>query len=386
MTPRHRSLAELVEVPRRSQDPQALGEQQVEHFSIPAFDQGARPEVVAAEQIRSNKLALAGPAVLLSKINPHIPRCWLAEPSGASPALASTEFIPLVPRLGEADLGYLYAVCSSRPFQRKMASMVTGTSSSHQRVKPRDCLAISVPVPAWEEQVRIGRVFRSLTERAQVTNGASQLADELVRAQFREHFGDGLGSTPLAEVAEVSFGVSYRSADLRGTSQALVTLKCFGRNGGYRSAGLKAWSGEPKAEQIVHPGDVVVAQTDLTQAADVLGRCLLVRRSPLYDRLVASLDVAIVRPRVHVSREYLYGLFLQPEFRRHCRARANGTTVLHLGRKAVPEYRVRVPDADDCSRYEATVRAAIERLVMDEEEALLLEELRESFIISEFGR
>ena len=46
----------------------------VDHYSLPAFDAGARPDRADRESIKSNKLAVDGPSVLMSKLNPRIPR------------------------------------------------------------------------------------------------------------------------------------------------------------------------------------------------------------------------------------------------------------------------------------------------------------------------
>jgi hypothetical protein len=380
-----RALGDLVDVTRESQNPARLDGKLVQHFSIPAFDRGAEAECVRADTIRSGKLRLRDSAVLVSKINPHIPRCWLADPMPDLPALASTEFLALIPKSDAIDLGYLYAVCSSRPFQRTLMTLVTGTSSSHQRVKPRDLLSVEIPVARRDDQVRIGTEFRSLIRRHRVAREIGALANDLINATFREYFGPGAGSRRLGEVAGVTFGVSYRSAELNGAHQALVTLKCFGRTGDYRADGLKPWSGEAKSAQLLEAGDVVVAQTDLTQAADVLGRAVLVRGSRTFDRLVASLDVAVVRPDTGVNREYIYGLLIQPEFRRYCRSRSNGTTVLHLSRKALPEYEVFVPDSQSLDDYTARVRPIMSRMLLVDDEVQVVQQLRESFISSTFG-
>lgn len=378
-------LGELVDVSRRTINPAALDETRVHHYSIPAYDAGRDPDEVAAKEIRSQKLSLSAPAVLVSKINPHIPRCWLVEPSQQLPALASTEFLPLAPKNGSIELDYVYAVCSSKPFQRALGSLVTGTSSSHQRVKPRDLLSVAIPVVARAEQRRIGCSLRMLERRIRITRDIARLTDRLMSCRFRELFGAGTGETPLSEVSTIFFGVSYRSSDLTGNDQALVTLKSFGRTGGYREVGLKAWSGEAKPGQILGPGDVVVAQTDLTQAADVLGRVALVRGSERFSRLVASLDVAIVRPSEDVEREYLYGLLSQPEFRRYCRSRANGTTVLHLSRRAIPEYGISRPKHSELAAYVGAARPIGARMLLADEELAILEGIRANFLMHAFG-
>jgi type I restriction enzyme S subunit len=85
-------------------------------------------------------------------------------------------------------------------------------------------------------------------------------------------------------------------------------------------------------------GDLVVAQTDLTQAADVVGRAVRVPASSGYDTLVASLDLAIVRPIRGVASEFVLGVMRDRRFIEHCRSRTSGTTVLHLAKDAIQSF------------------------------------------------
>ena len=83
----------------------------------------------------------------------------------------------------------------------------------------------------------------------------------------------------------------------------MVTLKSFNRGGGYRLDGLKEYTGKYKPEQEVFAGDLIVAYTDVTQAADVIGKPAMVISDSRYEHLVVSLDVAVVRPqgRTHTN-------------------------------------------------------------------------------------
>ncbi|MEI2643286.1 MAG: hypothetical protein V9G10_13435 [Candidatus Nanopelagicales bacterium] len=60
--------------------------------------------------------------------------------------------------------------------------------------------------------------------------------------------------------------------------------------------------------------------------------------------MVASLDLLIVRPKSQMTREYLFAVLSQPEFRAHALGYCNGTTVLHMGAKALPEYEAPILD------------------------------------------
>ena len=125
---------------------------------------------------------------------------------------------------------------------------------------------------------------------------------------------------------------------------AMVSLKCAGRTGEFQLEGLKPYIGEYKPEQQVRPGETVIAHTDLTQRSEVVGRAYRVRRDSRFRTLVASLDMAIVRPTIPgLSGEFLSSALEEERFRVHTLAFTNGTTVVHLGSLAVPSYSLLLP-------------------------------------------
>lgn len=110
-----------------------------EHYSIPAFDKNAQPKMEFGINIKSNKALVPEGAILLSKLNPNIPRVWIPNSPTVATQIASTEFLACLPR-GGAGPGLLYCLFESHGFRQKLQSMVTGTSKSHQRVPPADLL------------------------------------------------------------------------------------------------------------------------------------------------------------------------------------------------------------------------------------------------------
>ena len=156
----------------------------------------------------------------------------------------------------------------------------------------------------------------------------------------------GWDARPVAELADVVKGRSYRSEELAESKTALVTLKSFLRGGGYRADGLKPFTGNYKPNQRVRAGDLVVALTDVTQTADVIGKPALVRSDDRFETLVASLDVGIVKPKSqNASLPFLYCLFMTEEFKAHTYSHATGTTVLHLGSSVILSFVSIVPPA-----------------------------------------
>ena len=155
---------------------------------------------------------------------------------------------------------------------------------------------------------------------------------------------EGWEVKPLGELVKMIKGRSYKSEELSESETALVTLKSFARGGGYRIDGLKPYTGTFKQEQLLSSGDMLIACTDVTQAAEVIGRPIIVRGSPKYHNLVASLDTIIVRPVDRsMNPTYLYYLCATNLFTSHTGTYVTGTTVLHLSKEAVPSFRHALP-------------------------------------------
>jgi len=164
--------------------------------------------------------------------------------------------------------------------------------------------------------------------------------------EFTEEMGwipKGWQELQIKDIAKVVKGKSYKSSELSESETALVTLKSFKRGGGYRLDGLKEYTGKYKEEQEVKAGDLVIAYTDVTQAADLIGKPAMVIDDIRYKHLVISLDVAVVRPEIDSQKYYLYGLAQTEAFQSHNYSHSTGTTVLHLSKNAVPDYYLCLP-------------------------------------------
>jgi type I restriction enzyme S subunit len=154
----------------------------VAHYSLPAFDAGVRPEIVQPDSIKSNKFLVAGPAILLSKLNPSTPRVWDVDPDSSMPALASTEFLVLRPA-DDLESSHIWAVCRQKIFTQELANKATGTSNSHQRARPDDILDISVTdprsIPMLERCQIVSLIKRARLARQEVA-GLAHLRDALL--------------------------------------------------------------------------------------------------------------------------------------------------------------------------------------------------------------
>jgi type I restriction enzyme S subunit len=274
----------------------------------------------------------------------------------------------------------------------------------------------SVPYP--EQQRAIAHILGTLDDKIELNRRTNETLEAIARALFKSWFVDfdpvrakaegrqptgmdaetaklfgsefvesELGKIPkgwlfqdLGDIATVVRGRSYTSDELRPSVTALLTLKSFRRGGGYRADGLKPYVGVYKPEQVVQPGELVVAFTDVTQAAEVIGKPAIVRVDPAYETLVASLDVGIIRPATRVSIEYLSYALLADDFQAHPYAHTNGSKVLHLHRDGVERYPLLLPPPAVMGSFTSYVRPMIAQQLRAETESRTLAALRDALL------
>ncbi len=284
--------------------------------------------------------------------------------------------------------------------------------------------SLEIPLPPLPEQRAIAHILGTLDDKIELNRRMSETLEAMARAIFKAWFVDfepvrakkegrwrrgeslpglpahlydlfparlvdsELGAIPegwevgeLGELVDTVKGRSYKSEELVESDTALVTLKSFARGGGYRPDGLKSFAGTYKAEQVVTPGEVVIACTDVTQAAEVIGRPAIVGGTTDYGRLVASLDTLIVRPRdSRISRAFVYFLCGTEAFVAHTYAHTTGTTVLHLAKEAVPSFTFARPPERLVRQFTDVAAPVMDRIQAAEEQSRTLAALRDALL------
>ena len=141
------------------------------HFSLPAFDKNKDPEESLGKTILSGKYLVKEDCFLVSKLNPKTPRIWtIIEPRENS--ICSTEFQIVVPKENKYFC-FVYSILRSDNFTRELASKAKGTSSSHQRVNPRDIFDYSMIIPPNESIAQFDNCMKF--DLSKIENNNSQI-------------------------------------------------------------------------------------------------------------------------------------------------------------------------------------------------------------------
>ncbi len=186
------TISDLATISKTQVKPQESPDEIVDHFSIPAFDAGMRPVVEAGSAIKSNKFLVVEGCVLLSKLNPRIARVWLPPRPRGRKQIASTEFMVFVPSQ-ISDRHYLYCQFQQAAFREELAQGASGTSNSHQRVRPGDVLNRPVTVPPASTREAFAGIADSLfalvaknhDESAKLAEMRDYLLPKLLSGQVR---------------------------------------------------------------------------------------------------------------------------------------------------------------------------------------------------------
>ena len=308
---------------------------------------------------------------------------------------------------------YLYYVLSNLDFNE----IVSGSAIPYLTVK--DLKEIQINQHRVEEQKAIAHILGSLDDKIEINQKMNETLEEIAKAIFKSWFVDfdpvrakmdgrptglpddisnlfpdelvdsEIGEIPkgwethsLGEFTTLVKGRSYKSAELQDSNVALVTLKSFLRGGGYRHDGLKGYTGKFKSEQIVSEGDLVIALTDVTQAADVIGKPALVRSSTKHDTLVASLDVGIIRffEQTAVTKDFCHYLMLTDRYTAHSLGYTSGTTVLHLAKDASSSFKFCLPEEAIVQKFSEIAAPLQKKIFISEKESKVLADLRDTLL------
>lgn len=144
---------------REQENPLAFASSIFDHYSIPAFDVGQVPHRVRGAAIKSPKSKVPAGTVLLSKLNPEIERIWLVDVREGERAVCSTEFLVLQAK-PPFTRSFVYCLTRSQSFRQGIASLVTGTSKSHQRAQVDSILRL----PAMHPGAALLNAFEHVVE------------------------------------------------------------------------------------------------------------------------------------------------------------------------------------------------------------------------------
>jgi type I restriction enzyme S subunit len=141
-------------------------------------------------------------------------------------------------------------------------------------------------------------------------------------------------------------GLGYKGEFLAEESDvALIGMDSHEEGGGYKDGSEKPYSGPYNDINVVSPGDVIFAATDLTQDGRVLGSPLLVPESDEFQTYIYSHHLLkAFKKKEGFLPEYLYNIYRTEKYRVKAAYADSGTTVRALPAEVLEEQMIPLPD------------------------------------------
>jgi len=303
------------------------------------------------------------------------------------------------------DHNFLFFVFLSEYFKQQLWSSLVGTDQPYIRTPM--FLNIKIPLPPFEEQKRIGSVllwFDNLIENKRRQN---EVLEGVAMAVFKSWFVDfepfkdcefvpselgeipkGWDVKPLIDIATLFKGVSYGSSEISAEHQGnlFITLNNFLRGGGFKSEYEYYIGSKAKEEQKVRGGDLIIALTDVTPQAKVVGAPAIVSLPYGYDFGVISLDCGKLQLRKECLRLYLY-LYLKNTQEENSTF-ANGVNVLHLNTTLFMRNKlILVPPEPILKEFHSFAEPLFRKILLNQKQILILRKIRDTLLpLLVFGR
>lgn len=325
--------------------------------------------------------------VLVSNIRPYFKKIWFATFDGG----CSNDVLVFRAKNG-INSRFLHYVLSDDSFFDYSMATSKGTKMPHGDKKA--IMEYEVPKLSYEEQSKIASILEVIDEKIELNSSINKNLEEQIRilcnAWLNDYvpFGGICPSnwllTPLSSFAKFISGYSYKGTELQESSVAMATIKNFDRKGGFKLDGYKEIvpSSKLKPEHHAELFDTLVAHTDLTQNAEVIGNAEPVLSFSGYEDIIFSMDVVRVLPEKPTISKFLIAAMLKTQqFKTHCLGYVNGTTVLHLSKKALPEYSLMLPeDFTVLHPLDEAVSSMYKQMALNIDETVQLTNLRDALL------
>ena len=262
-----------------------------------------------------------------------------------------------------ADPLYVYYYITHLAKSHLLEPLFTGSTIKHL---PRERLvSIEIRLPDLSKQKQISSILATIDDKRYTNSLINDNLERQLQCLYREWFIENpkadWPTVSLSEIATFISGYSYKGNELvENSNTAMATIKNFERNGGFKVDGYKPIvpSSKLKVEQQAELFDILVAHTDLTQNAEVIGNAEILLSKDRYKDLIFSMDLVKVNAKESFPFQFLLALLLKNHrFKSHCIGYVNGTTVLHMNKRALPDYETIIPNSEDAQSLNATAKA-----------------------------
>ncbi|MBK8988982.1 MAG: restriction endonuclease subunit S [Chloroflexi bacterium] len=295
-------------------------------------------------------------------------------PNELDGALLNQNAVILRPN-NKIDKNFLFYLLKDRSFKGYIINTAQG-AANQASITLDSIFRFDFFLPPPETQKKIAAVLSAYDDLIENNNKRIALLEKAAEEIYREWFvrlrfpgwetavfqKDVPEGWELRKAFTHVKGKSYTSIEINddGEGMPFVNLKSINRGGGYRTDGLKYYTGRYKENQVVRQNDIIMAVTDMTQNRDVVGRVARIPET-IDVAFVISLDIVKIVPE-KVSSTFLYSYLRYSGFGHFIKEFANGANVLHLNPDLVSKQSVIIPPKPLRDKFDGIVEPILKQI------------------------
>jgi len=389
----HKNLGQIAELRREHFFPKGedtrlyVGLEHIEEGTLSLKSRGKSDEVV------SSKSVFKTGDILFGKLRPYFRKVILAPFDG----VCSTDILVIKPKT-KTHNKYLFYLLASKQIIDSVSTASEGTKMP--RTSWSFLESIKINVPAYEEQNRIGEVLSWFDDLIENKKSQNEILEKTAMAIFKSWFTEfepfnnsefadselgmipeGWEVKPIGEITELIKGVSYKSSEISLEPQGnlFITLNNFQREGGFKAEYKYYIGSKANEDQKVKEGNLIIALTDMTPLARVVGSPAIVVLSHGIDFAIISLDCAKLQPAVEHLTFYLY-LYLKHSQEENATF-ANGVNVLHLNTKSFMQSKfILIPPESVLEKFNSLVEPLFQKIILNQRQIMVLRKILDTLL------
>ena len=264
-----------------------------------------------------------------------------------------------------------------------------GSGSTFKEVSGSVMKGIELSIPKnIHDQKKISKILFDIDKKIELNNEINNNLYEFNNKLFEEKIlnnaeKDDWEEYLLSDISKMINGYSYKGNELVEKSNiGMATIKNFERTGGFKLDGFKDIVPQKcKNDHYVKPFEILVACTDLTQNADIIGNAIMLLNNANYDEIIMSMDLVKLIPITDIVNNYmLYAIVNSKDFKNFALRYKSGTTVLHLNKNCFKEYMIKLPNYNTIKDLSKVFEGNYKKISQIVDENRKLEQLRDTLL------
>lgn len=254
--------------------------------------------------------------------------------------------------------------------------------SGQPSIRKTDIENMNIELKDINYQKKVSKILSKIDEKIELNNKINNNLHELVKNEYYERFivnkRDDWKEDTLGNYLSIDRGLSYKGQFLSDNGVPMINLGNVMPNGVFRIEKNKYYSGDFKKKVTTKVGDIVLANTDMTQNREVIGTPVIV--PPIYDgKIIFSHHIYCLRD-LKLPKMFIFYTLLTDDWNAAAGGNATGTTVLALPKNTIENYTITIPDNESLAIFDNIATSIQEKRELIMLENIKLEELIDTLL------